>query len=71
MLSNAEYMSNISIGWINIFWWLRKKWYGRVWKRQYSENAFATHDLKNEVLTYILSANQRKANIRLEKPNIN
>ena len=41
--------------------------YERVWKRQYSEKYSATHDLKNEVTTYRLSANQRLANKRLEQ----
>ena len=35
-----------------------KEWYGRVWRRQYSDNYSATHDLKNEVTIYVLSANR-------------
>ena len=47
---------------------VEKKGYGQVSKRQYSENYSANHDLKNEVTTYLLSANQRLANQRLEHP---
>ena len=32
----------------------------------YSENSSAIHNIKNEVTTYLLSANQRLANQRLE-----
>ena len=40
-----------------------KKRCGRVWsRRQYIDTFSATHDLNNEVTTYILSANQRLAN---------
>ena len=30
-----------------------------------SQNSSATHDIKNEITTYLLSSNQRLANIRL------
>ena len=46
----------------------KKKGYGRVWKRQYSENSSATYDLKNEVTTYLMSATPRLANKRVEQP---
>ena len=39
--------------------------------RVYSENSSANHDLKNEVTTYLLSANQKLSNQRLEQPIIN
>ena len=44
---------------------------GRVSRPQYSETSFATHDLKNEMLSYILSANQRLAKQRPEPPIAN
>ena len=46
---------------------VEKKGYGRVWKRQYSENSSATHDLKNDITTNLLSTNQRLANKKLEQ----
>ncbi len=56
-------MSNISIGSINVIVLVEKKrGYGRVRKRQHSD------DLKNEGTTYRLSANQRLASKKLEQP---
>ena len=63
---HANYIHSIQAH--NYFVCREIKWYGRFRRRQYRDNSSPTHDLKNDVTTYLSSAYQRLTNTSLEQP---